>query len=176
MSVPESNLGQMFSKSDIKYELTKNRNFVEEYNGSPFQTNTQNNLVGSSFSYILFGNNYADPNEFVVAGINTRPEIYTVQAYMNWLSKIRKIYTKTIRQTENTNHIIDFFDFIDSPEVPNRMMLIGYNWDVKSNRYTISAIECQNMQVFDISDFSVVEIPKKARNELFNLPTAYHNK
>ncbi len=176
ISVPESNLGQMFSKSDIKYELTKNRNFVEEYNGSPFRTNTQNNLVGSSFSYILFGNNYADPNEFVVAGINTRPEIYTVQAYMNWLSKIRKIYTKTIRQTENTNHIIDFFDFIDSPEVPNRMMLIGYNWDVKSNRYTISAIECQNMQVFDISDFSVVEIPKKARNELFNLPTAYHNK
>ena len=176
MSVPESNLGQMFSKSDIKYELTKNRNFAEEYNGSPFRTNTQNNLVGSSFSYILFDNNYADPNEFVVAGINTRPEIYTVQAYMNWLSKIRKIYTKTIRQTENTNHIIDFFDFIDSPEVPNRMMLIGYNWDVKSNRYTISAIECQNMQVFDISDFSVVEIPKKARNELFNLPTAYHNK
>lgn len=176
MSVPESNLGQMFSKSDIKYELTKNRNFVEEFQGPSFRTNTKHNLVGSSFSYILFDNNYADPNEFVVAGINTRPEIYTVQAYMNWLSKIRKIYTKTIRQTENTNHIIDFFDFIDSPEVPNRMMLIGYNWDVKSNRYTISAIECQNMQVFDISDFSVVEIPKKARNELFNLPTAYKNK
>lgn len=176
MSVPDSNLGQMFSQSDIRYELSKSRNFVEEYEGPSFRTNTKSNLVGSSFSYILYGNAYADPNEFVVAGINTRPEIYTVQAYMNWLSRIRKIYTKTLIQTENTKHIIDFFDFIDSPEVHNRMMLIGYNWDVKSNRYTITSIECQNMQVWGVNDFSVVEVPKKARNDLFNLPTAYKNK
>ena len=132
--------------------------------------------MGSSFSYILWGNNYADPDEFVVAGINVRPEVYTVQAYMNWLSEIRKIYTKTIKQTENTSHIIDFFDFIDSPEVPNRMMLAGYSWDVKTNRYTITSIECKNMQVFGINNFNAVEIPKRARNELFNLPTAYKNK
>ena len=55
----------------------------------------------------------------------------------------------------------------------NRMMLIGYNWDVKSNRYNITSIECQNMQVSDVNDFTAVEVPKKARNELFNLPTAY---
>ena len=176
MSVPKSNLGQMFEQSDIKYEQSNNRNYVEEFQGPSFRTNTKHNLVGASFSYIMWGNSYANPDEFVIAGVNARPEVYTVQAYMNWLSEIRKIYTKTIKQTENTSHIIDFFDFIDSPEVSNRMMLIGYNWDVKSNRYVITSIECQNMQVSGVNDFTAVEVPKKARNELFNLPTAYKNK
>ena len=176
MSVPKSNLGQMFEQSDIKYEQSNNRNYVEEFQGPSFRTNTKHNLVGASFSYIMWGNSYANPDEFVIAGVNARPEVYTVQAYMNWLSEIRKIYTKTIKQTENTSHIIDFFDFIDSPEVSNRMMLIGYNWDVKSNRYNITSIECQNMQVSGVNDFTAVEVPKKARNKLFNLPTAYKNK
>ena len=32
------------------------------------------------------------------------------------------------------------------------------------------------MQVSGVNDFTAVEVPKKARNELFNLPTAYKNK
>lgn len=179
VSVPESNLGQMFSQSDIKYIINKKKNYVEEFEGPTFQVNTYNNLVSSSYSYIIFDNSVADPGEFVINNIAVRPECYTVQAYMNWLSVIRKIYNKTlvstdyVRKYNQAKDINNFKTFIISPEVGNnRLMVISDSWDLKSDRHTITAIESQGLDVSTVSSFAVEEIPRKARAERWNLPTA----
>lgn len=175
VSVPESNLGQMFSQSDIKYTLDEKKNYAEEFKGITFRSNTYNPLVASSYSYIIYDNNVADPTLFVINGNADRPECYTVQAYLNWLSHIRKIYSKTILPIkDNERTFSNFKTFITSPEVSeNRMMVIEDNWDLKTNRHSLVAIEAQNLDVSWVYTFTAVEVPRMARAERWNLPTAY---
>lgn len=171
MSVPESNLGQMFSQSDIKYISDNKKNYMEEFETAPFRINTFNNLVLSSFSYLIFGSDIADPGDFIIKGNSGRPEGYTVQAYMNWLGTIRKIYSKTI--VPSVGSFSNTRRFITSSEVGEYpLMVISDNWDLKTNRHSIKAIECQNLDVDYVGTTDVIEIPRKARNDLFNLPTA----
>ena len=173
VSTPESNLGQMFRESDIKYEIDSDNNYVEEFNGPSFQVNTFNQLVASSFSYLLFDNAYADPGQFVINGQAGRPECYVVQAYMNWLGIIRKIYNKTLLPLKE-ERFDNIMTFITSPEIgENGLMVISDSWDLKTNRHTISSIEDHNMEVDYVMTVDVFEIPRMARAERYNLPTAH---
>ena len=173
MDVPESNLGQMFSQSDIKYVIDKHNDYDEKYQMPDFKMNTYNQLVNDSFSYILFNSQKAEPDEFVIHGLAVRPECYTVQAYMNWLSTIRKSYNKTILPLKVGKIFSNFKTFIKSPEVgSNRLMVVSDSWDVKSDRHRISAIEANGLNVNTVSSYSVFELPRKARNERWNYPTA----
>lgn len=173
MSVPQSNLGQMFSQSDIKYTIDNYRNCLEEFQGPSFLVNTFNDLVLSSFSYLIFDNNIADPGDFIIAGVGSRPECFTVQAYMNWLSVIRKIYNKTLVPVDKEKAFNNIRTYITSPETGEyELMVISDSWDLKTNRHTIKAIEDHNLDVDYVGSFAVIEIPRKARNDLFNLPTA----
>jgi hypothetical protein len=175
VSVPESNLGQMFSESDIKYTLDNKQNYVEEFEGPTFRTNTYNQLVASSYSYIMFGNGVADPGGFIVDGFSTRPECYTVQAYMNWLSKIRKVYGKTlVPLKEAVREFSIFRTVIKTPEISDHPFLVfGDSWDLKTNRHSIQAIEAHNLDVDYVTSCDVMEIPRQARAARWNLPTAH---
>lgn len=174
ITVPQSNLGQMFSQSDIQYTIDKKRNYLEEFMGPTFRINTYNSLVSSSFSYLIFDNAIADPGEFVILGNSGRPECYVVQAYMNWLSTIRKTYSKTILPTSKNKTFSNVRRFITSPEVgTNKLMILSDTVDVKTNRHSITAIECQNLDVTTVESFAVIEVPRKARADRYNLPTAY---
>ena len=176
ISVPQSNLGQMFAQSDIEYVIDSNNDYVEEYDGPTFRVNTQNPLVASSYSYILFGNSYADPGEFIINNLNVRPEAFTVQAYFNWLSIIRKIYTKTVKTSTRTG-VTGCPVFLNSPEIgDNKMMAVSRSLDVKSGRTSVTAVECHNLDVNYVSQFLVNELPHKARNERWNYPTATKQK
>ena len=175
VTVPESNLGQMFSESDVKYTIDRKKNYLEEYEGPTFRVNTAHPLVKSSFSYLICEDELADPDKFVFKEtIATRPECYVVQAYMNLLSKIRKVYNKTIKLFGNYsgNHFGNTATYIKSPEIEKKMMVLGDSYDVKTNRHTIEAIEDYDMDVTEVESFATVEIPRKARNSLFNLPSA----
>lgn len=175
ITVPQSNLGQMFSQSDIQYTIIdKKRNYLEEFMGPTFRINTYNSLVSSSFSYLIFDNAIADPGEFVILDNSGRPECYVVQAYMNWLSTIRKTYSKTILPTSKNKTFSNVRRFITSPEVgTNKLMILSDTVDVKTNRHSITAIECQNLDVTTVEFFAVIEVPRKARADRYNLPTAY---
>lgn len=174
VSVPESNLGQMFSESDIQYTIDKKKNYVEEFNGPSFQVNTYNNLVHSSFSYLIFGSDVADPGNFIIAGMNVRPECFAVQAYMNWLSEVRKIYKKTLVPKNYTYKFSNIMTFIKSPEVStNKLMVITDSWDLKTNRHSITSVECHDLDVDSVESFIADELPRRARAERYNLPTAY---
>ena len=173
VTVPESNLGQMFSQSDIKYFIDKSQGYSEEFTGPNFRVNTENSLVASSFSYILFGNGMADPEQFYINGIKARPECYTTQAYYNWLSKIRKIYSKTLVPTKNTTKMFNNIrTYLTSPEVPGKeLMVISDSWDVKTNRHSIRAIDKTDLTVSEVETIGAIEVPRRARNERYNLPT-----
>lgn len=179
ISVPESNLGQMFQESDIKYELESEEDYVEEFEGPSFLVNTFNPLVASSFSYLIYNNNIANPDLFTVNYRLGRPEAYTVQAYFNWLSKIRKIYTKTLVPYPNYVRTRPFSNvrcFLKSPEVgTNELLVVRDTWDVKTDRHTVTAVEDHDLEVGVVSTVDVIEIPRMARAERYNLPTA-HNK
>lgn len=173
VSVPDSNLGQMFSESDIRYTIDNNSGYLEKFEGPVFLVNTYHPLVSASFSYIIAGDSVADPGLFVFDKIAARPETYVVQAYMNWLNTIRKIYKKTIVPLVYGD-FNTIWTFIKSKEVSDKFLkVISDSWDIKTNRHTITAIEDHNLSVNDIQGFNVVEIPRKARNELYNLPSAY---
>lgn len=175
VTVPESNLGQMFSESDVKYTIDRKKNYLEEYEGPTFKVNTAHPLVKTSFSYLICNDEIADPEKFVFKNrIATRPECYVVQAYMNLLSKIRKVYNKTIKLLKNYEwcNFGNTATYIDSPEIEKKMMVLGSSYDVKTNRHTIEAIEDYGMDVTEVESFATVEIPRKARNSLFNLPSA----
>lgn len=175
ITVPESNLGQMFNESDIRYKMIKGRRMIEKFDNLTFNVNTYNQLVNNSFSYVIYDNDYANPDEFIINHINVRPEVYTTQAYMNWLSIIRKIYSKTLKpESTDFNNIRTF---ITSPEVgTNRLMVVSDSVDLKTNRHSISAVECHDLDVDTIEQVNSVEIPRKARNDRYNLPSAYKNK
>jgi hypothetical protein len=172
ISVPDSNLGQMFSEADIRYELDSNQNYMEEFETPPFRVNTVNPLVASSFSYIIDDSTYADPDKFSINGIQARPETYVVQAYMNWLGNIRKVYTKTIRPL-TTGTFNNILTYITSPETGNfELLVVSDSWDLKSNRHTIQAVEDQHLEVESITPPDEIEIPREARADRYNLPTA----
>ena len=172
-TVPQSNLGQMFSESDIKYAIEKNNDYLEEYDGPSFQVNTYNNLVTSSFSYIIFGSSLADGDAFILNGVSARPECYTIQAYMNWLSVIRKIYNKTLVPKPTSFRFSNIRTFLTSPEVGNnKLMVISDSWDVKTSRHTVSAIECQDLDVSDVETAAVIEVPRQARDERYRYTSA----
>lgn len=177
VSVPESNLGQVFSQSDIEYEINSNQNYVEEFSGPSFRVNTFNSLVASSFSYLIYNNSLADPTLFKMYSLTVRPECYTVQAYFNWLNKIRKIYTKTlVPEMNRTRPFANVRCYLKSPEVgTNELLVIKDTWDIKTNRHTVTAIEDHNMEVSSIGAVDILEIPRKARAERWNLPTANKN-
>lgn len=177
VTVPKSNLGQVFSESDIKYELNSNQDYTEEFTGPSFQVNTYNELVASSFSYLIYNNAYADPSLFTVSSYTGRPECYTVQAYFNWLSKIRKIYTKTlVPEMNRTRPFANVRCYITSPEVgSNELLVVSDTWDVKTNRHSVTAIEDHNLEVSTVNTIDVMEIPRRARAERWNLPTANKN-
>lgn len=176
VTVPESNLGQMFNESDIKYELNSDNDYVEEFEGPSFLVNSYNPLVASSFSYLVFGNTVADPNLFIVNSRSGRPEAYTVQAYFNWLSKIRKIYTKTLIPYPNYVRTRPFSNvrcYLKSPEVgTNELLVVKDSWDVKTDRHTVTAVEDQDLEVGTVGTVDVIEIPRMARADRYNLPTA----
>lgn len=177
VSVPESNLGQMFNQSDIEYTLDKSKGYLEEYEGPTFRINTKNQLVKSSNSYLIYKDRLCEGDEFVFHdNLNARPECYTVQAYYNWLGTVRKNYTKVLKPAEKTDSLHKFSNLmavIDSPETgDNQLNVISDSWDVKTNRHTVKAVECQDMRVDTVDSFATVEIPRKARNERYNLPTA----
>lgn len=173
VTVPESNLGQMFDESDIQYELNSNQDYVEEFTGPSFRVNTYNPLVNSSFSYLIYNNTFADPDLFVVNSITGRPESYTVQAYFNWLSKIRKVYTKTLVPVAKTRPFANVRCYLKSPEVgTNELLVVKDSWDVKTNRHTVTAIEDNNLEVISVGTVDVLELPRRARAERWNLPTA----
>ena len=178
VSVPESNLGQMFGESDIKYTIEENKGCMEDYEGPTFMVNTAHNLVKNSFSYLIYDDQLADAESFIINGVGARPECYVVQAYMNYLSRIRKIYKKTLvpvniegQQFDNEN------TFIESPEIQrlagqdNWLYVVADSWDLQTNRHTVEAVEDYDMDVDDINSYSIVEIPRNARNHLFNLPS-----
>lgn len=187
VSVPKSNLGQMFSESDIQYTLDRSKGYLEKYEGPNFRVNTFHMLVKSSQSYIIYNDVVCDGGSFVFDDkIVARPECYVVQAYYNWLGKIRRIYNKTFcmfylayNPNNNTyekwyNYTSLFRKLIKSQEmdVQRTFMVCKDVWDLKTSRHTIQSIECDGMEVTTIDAFSTIEIPRQARNSLFNLPTA----
>ena len=172
ISVPESNLGQMFSESDIRYELDSGKDYIEKYETPSFQVNTYNQLVTSSFSYLIFDNSLADPGEFVINGEAARPECYVVQAYMKWLGRIRKIYSKTIKANDSNLVVNNIMKYISSPEVGEyNLMIVSDSWDLKSDRHSITAVEDNDWEVNNVETQDAVELPRKARAERWNLPT-----
>ena len=173
LDVPQSNLGQVFNESDIRYSMDSNNDLVEEYNLPSFLVNTYNSLVYSSFSYIISGNDIADPDEFIINNIPGRPEYYVLQAYKNWLGVIRKTYKKTLVLNDRNSKFNNIRGFIKSPEIgDNKLMVISDSIDLKTNRHTVSAIECHNLDVVDVELTDTTEIPRRARYDRFNLPTA----
>ena len=179
VSVPESNLGQIFSESDIEYEINSGNNYMEVYEGPSFRVNTYNSLVASSWSYLMFDNTLADPGNFIINNVAGRPECYVVQAYFNWLTNIRKIYTKTILPVNDNMYPgrDRFTVFLSSTEVGgNDLMVISDSIDLKSGRHTVVAIEDYGLQVDYIQPVNVVELPRRARAERYNLPTASRRK
>ena len=171
LSVPETNLGQVFKESDVKYILDGSNDYIEEYTGPTFRINTRHPLVAASFSYLIYGDELADPGLFFFKNdITTRPEAYTVQGYFNYLNTIRKIYETTIKPSEpGMNNIMGF---IRSSEVGDKLLMItGDSLDVKTGRHSITAIECEDIEVTDINSVDVVEVPRQARNVRFRYPT-----
>lgn len=182
LTVPESNLGQMFSTSDIKYYVDLKKNYLLQYEGPTFKVNTFNNLVSASYSYLIYGDSTADPGKFVINGKEARPEAYVVNAYLNYLSKIRRRYEKTIVPL-NGRKVSNMLTFINAPEVTNNnlvsegeyLVVTSDSWDVKTDRHTIQAVECYKMDVDEVRTVPVIEIPRRARNERFNYPSSIKN-
>ena len=171
ITVAESNLSHMFRESDIKYVMDKHSDFLATYEDITFNVNTYHPLVSQSFSYLIFADDLADPNEFRFGDINERPECYVVQAYMNLMNKKRKIYVKTLQPVDNGNfRFNNICTYITSPEIGDgTLVVVSDSWDIKDNRHTVEAIEDYDLNVIDIDNFDVKEIPRSARNVLYNL-------
>ena len=178
VTVPSGNLGQMFDESDIRYHIDSHKGYVEEYSIPEFKVNTRNAHVARSLSYLLVNNKEADPGEFIINSKGARPEAYTLQAHYDWLTRIRRKYTKTIKFLDDLDgqgrmKAGNALTLINSPEVSgNDLLVAGDSWDLKSHRHTVSAIEAQDLDVDRIEDVQADEIPRKARAERYNYPSA----
>lgn len=173
----KSNLGQLFSNSDIEYSIKDNTRFFETYEDLSFNVNTLNPIVSSSQSYLMYGNEYCSPEKFQfnsqpgIIKLNIRPEQYTMTAYINYLGKIRKIYYKTIIPTNGED--LEIFNRINAPEVSGNkhdsFTITMLSWDMKTNRYTIEAVQDRNIAVYNVRPLDYKEVPHMARNERYNL-------
>lgn len=178
LSVPESNLGQMFGESDIRYSTNHNKRFRESYDAPSFLVNTKHPIVSQSHSYVIVGNALADANRFSIGWsynkIACRPENYVMQGYKNYWGTIRRTYNRVL-----VPHKLEFSNclcFIEAPDIPDVgngrwLMVVSDSWDVKTNRHTISAVEDYDLNVNQIENYTVVEIPREARNPRYNLPS-----
>lgn len=179
LSVPESNLGQMFGESDIRYSTNHSKKFREAYDAPAFKVNTKHPIVAQSHSYVIAGQSLADPNKFKMgwhsSKIACRPENYVMQGYKNYYSTIRRTYNRVL--VPHKDGFSNCLCFIEAPDIADMgngrwLMVVSDSWDVKTNRHTISAVEDYGLTVKQIENYTVIEIPREARNPRFNLPTA----
>lgn len=178
LSVPESNLGQMFGESDVKYSTNPSKKFRESYDAPSFLVNTKHPIVSQSHSYVIVGNALADANRFSIgwqsSKIACRPENYVMQGYKNYWGTIRRTYNRVlVPHKEQFSNCLCFIEAPDIPDVGNGrwLMVVSDSWDVKTNRHTISAVEDYGLTVNQIENYTVLEIPREARNPRFNLPS-----
>ena len=178
LSVPESNLGQMFGESDIKYSTNHSKRFRESYDAPSFLVNTKHPVVMQSHSYVIVGNALADANRFSIGWLSNkipcRPENYVMQGYKNYWGVIRRTYNRVL--VPNKAGFSNCLCFIEAPDIPDVgngrwLMVVSDSWDVKTNRHTISAVEDYDLNVNKIENYTVLEIPREARNPRFNLPS-----
>lgn len=178
LSVPESNLGQMFGESDIRYSTNYSKKFREAYDAPTFQVNTKHPIVAQSHSYVIAGNSLADANKFKMgwhsSKIACRPENYVMQGYKNYWGVIRRTYNRVL--VPNKAGFSNCLCYIEAPDIPDVgngrwLMVVSDSWDVKTNRHTISAVEDYDLNVNEIENYTVLEIPREARNPRFNLPS-----
>lgn len=178
LSVPESNLGQMFGESDIRYSTNHSKRFRETYDAPSFMVNTRHPIVSQSHSYVIVGNALADANRFNIGWsynkIACRPENYVMQGYKNYWGVIRRTYNRVlVPHKAGFSNCLCFIEAPDIPDVGNGrwLMVVSDSWDVKTNRHTISAVEDYDLNVNEIENYTVLEIPREARNPRFNLPS-----
>jgi hypothetical protein len=183
LSVPETNLGQMFGESDIKYSTNHSKRFRESYDAPSFLVNTRHPIVSQSHSYVIVGNALADANRFSIGWsynkIACRPENYVMQGYKNYWGVIRRTYNRVLvpHKSEFSNCLC----FIEAPDIPDTghgrwLMVVSDSWDVKTNRHTISAVEDYDLNVKEIENYTVLEIPRQSRNPRFDLPSVQKRK
>jgi len=178
LSVPESNLGQMFGESDVKYSTNPSKKFRESYDAPSFLVNTRHPIVSQSHSYVIVGNGLADANRFSIGWMSNkiacRPENYVMQGYKNYWGTIRRTYNRVlVPHKEGFSNCLCYIEAPDIPDVGNGrwLMVVSDSWDVKTNRHTISAVEDYGLNVNQIENYTVLEIPREARNPRFNLPS-----
>ena len=178
LSVPESNLGQMFGESDVKYSTNHSKKFRESYDAPSFLVNTRHPIVSQSHSYVIVGNGLADANRFSIGWMSNkiacRPENYVMQGYKNYWGTIRRTYNRVlVPHKEGFSNCLCYIEAPDIPDVGNGrwLMVVSDSWDVKTNRHTISAVEDYGLNVNQIENYTVLEIPREARNPRFNLPS-----
>lgn len=174
ISVPESNLGQMFGESDIKYQTASAQRFRESFDCPEFLVNTKHQIVAVSNSYVIYNNAFADPNLFKINNLYSRPENYVIQGYKNYWSVIRKIYNRVL--VPNKEGFSNIMCYVEAPDIPNDgngrwLVVVSDSNDVKTNRHTITAVEDYSMKVNSINNYTVIEIPRKSRNPRYDLPS-----
>lgn len=182
LSVPESNLGQMFGESDIRYSTNHSKKFREAYDAPSFLVNIKHPIVSQSHSYVIVGNALADANKFSIGWMNNkipcRPENYVMQGYKNYWGVIRRTYNRVL--VPNKAGFSNCLCYIEAPDIPDVgngrwLMVVSDSWDVRTNRHTISAVEDYGLNVSEIQNYTVLEIPREARNPRFNLPSVKKN-
>ena len=68
------------------------------------------------------------------------------------------------------NGKLQLFDRIKAPEVSdNTLTVIGYTYDVKTDRYNITAVEDLHLKVTTDKTISVKEVPHIVRNSRLNI-------
>ena len=178
LTVPETNLGQMFGESDIRYQTSSRQRFRECYQTPDFKVNTKHQIVGQSDSYLIVGNSFANPDKFVFGAvgkkINCRPENYVLQGYHNYFSNLRRVYNRVL--VPHKAGFSNFCTYIEVPDLPDTgngrwLMVLADSNDVKTNRHTITAVEDYGINVDSINNYAVIEIPRKSRNPLYDLPS-----
>ena len=183
LSVPESNLGQMFGESDIRYSTNHSKKFREAYDAPTFMVNTKHPIVAQSHSYVMVGNALANANKFSIGWMSNklscRPENYVMQGYKNYWGVIRRTYNRVL--VPNKAGFSNCLCFIEAPDIPDVgngrwLMVVSDSWDVRTNRHTISAVEDYNLNVNEIENYTVLEIPRQSRNPRFDLPSVQKRK
>lgn len=179
LSVPESNLGQMFGESDIKYSTNHSKKFRESFDAPTFKVNTQHQIVAQSHSYVIAGGEIAVADKFSIGWsynkIPCRPENFVLQGYKNFYSVIRRTYNRVlVPYKKGFSNCLCFIEAPDIPDVGNGrwLMVVSDSYDVKTNRHTISSVEDYALNINEIDNYTVLEIPRQSRNPRYDLPSA----
>jgi hypothetical protein len=125
----------------------------------------------------------ADANKFSIGWMNNkipcRPENYVMQGYKNYWGVIRRTYNRVlVPHKAGFSNCLCYIEAPDIPDVGNGrwLMVVSDSWDVRTNRHTISAVEDYGLNVNQIENYTVLEIPREARNPRFNLPSVQKHK